>query len=294
MDIALCKEFVVLSELGNFSKAADALYISQSSLSKHMKTLEREFGCELLKRTPHGVAPNEYGATFLHYARQIAQLHHQCTSALDNQRQQNQHVIDIGSISVTTSYNITELILEFKRTNRNYSVNLIEGEPDELKNLLRSNRVELAFVREEGEDNDEFARIPYTSDTVAAILPRYHPLALNRCLSFEDLRNEEFLLLQPGSLLYSSVLNECRNAGFTPRISYTGQHADSIINLVEKGMGISLLMKRPLAYLENPKIAIVDIEPEITMNISLYYLKGTALSDAAKRFIDMVVDKLES
>jgi len=290
MDIRYIKEFVVLSEIENYLEASESLFISQSSLSKHIKALEAELGVLLFDRTSRKVRLTEYGIIFLEYAKQIVGLQYQYTTALINKSNSFRHTLTIGSIPIMAPYNITDAIMKFKLDNKNFSVSLIEGDSHQLKGLLRQDKCELAFIREEtGNDNDvEFAKIPYTFDTLAAILPVYHPYANEAKLRLKQLQNEDFLLLQPGSVLYKLCQKACNEVGFNPKIVFTGQRAENIIDLIEKGMGISLLMKKTTSYLSNPKISIVDITPTISTQIKIYYKKNYILSTAAKHFIDSV------
>ena len=288
MEISYLKEFVVLAETENFLEAADALFISQSSLSKHIKTLENEIGFPLFDRTTRRVHLNEYGRIMLEYAKQIASLQYQYTTALINFSETIQHTITIGSIPVMAPYHITDEIMKFKQQNKNFTVNLIEGESAYLKDLLRQNKCDIAFIRDENEIDDEFAKIPYESDELVAVLPSYHPLAKEHSLTLEQLRFEDFLFLHPGSLLYNLCRQKCQQAGFLPNIAYTGQRAENIIDLVEKGMGISLLMKKPIQYLSNPKITLISISPTISTQIKIYYKKESTLSSPIKHFINSI------
>lgn len=79
-------EFLVLSRLLNYSKAADALYISQSVLTKHVQELEKELGCQLLTRTTHGVALTDAGRVL---AKEAPELLNKCDSALRRLRSRN-------------------------------------------------------------------------------------------------------------------------------------------------------------------------------------------------------------
>lgn len=288
MEINYLKEFVVLAETENFLEASDALFISQSSLSKHIKTLENEIGFPLFNRTTRRVHLNEYGRIMLEYAKQIANLQYQYTTALINQCESIQHTITIGSIPVMAPYHITDEIMKFKQQNKNFIVNLIENESSYLKDLLRQNKCDIAFIRDENDNDDEFVKIPYESDTLVAVLPSYHALANEKYLTLEQLRFEDFLFLQPGSLLYNLCCQECQKVGFTPNIAYTGQRAENIIDLVEKGMGVSLLMKKPIHYLANPKISLVEIKPTISTQIKIYYKKDSHLTSPAKHFINSI------
>ena len=74
METGYIREFVMLADCLNFSEAAERLFISQSSLSKHIRALERELGGELFVRTTRTIRLSEMGTVYLPYARKIADL----------------------------------------------------------------------------------------------------------------------------------------------------------------------------------------------------------------------------
>lgn len=289
MKIDYLKDFVVLADTENYLEASETLFISQSSLSKHIKALETELGVSLFERTTRQVKLNDYGRTFLDYAKQIVQLQYQYTTAIMNQSNHVMHSLTIASIPIMAPYGITDAIAKFNGENKNVTVHLIEGESKQSKELLRQEQCELAFIREANDTDEEFAKVPYTTDNLAAILPIGHPLASEKELYLEYLREENFLLLRPGYVLNDICIDACKKAGFYPKIAYTGQQAGNIIDLVGKGMGISLLMKKPILSLRDDKVAIVDVIPTLSTQIKLYYKKKTILSTAAMHFINSIL-----
>ncbi len=88
-------EFLVLAKLLSYSKAADALYISQSVLTKHIQELEKELGCQLLQRTTHGVALTEAGRVL---TKEAPELINKCDSTLRRLRSRN--VWSQGSVKI--------------------------------------------------------------------------------------------------------------------------------------------------------------------------------------------------
>ena len=74
MEIEYIKEFVVLAETENYLEAAESLFISQSTLSKHIKIIEKELDVQLFDRTTRKVHLNKYGKMFLKYAKEISHL----------------------------------------------------------------------------------------------------------------------------------------------------------------------------------------------------------------------------
>src|SRR5512136_3053582 len=114
MDISHLKEFVVLAQTGNFLEAADILYSSQSTLSKHIKSMELELGVPLFDRTTRKVSISKFGQLLLPYARQITEIQDKYTAILKSSRDTDQEIMNLGSIYGLAPYNITDVLVRFK------------------------------------------------------------------------------------------------------------------------------------------------------------------------------------
>lgn len=294
MDTERCREFVVLAQTCNYLQAADQLFISQSSLSKHIKALERELGVELFNRTTRRVQLTEHGRVFLPFARKLASTAHDAQAALADASDNERRVIDIGSIPVMVPYGITALLNRFEREHPNVRLHIVEGEADQLKELLRKRQLDLAFIREwDGDvgldDGDaEFATVDYADDCLAAVLPADHRLASRQSIRLGELANDEFLLLPQGTVMNALITDACAVEGFVPEVRYRGTRAENIIDLVSRGMGVSLLMRTPAAYLTRTAVSIVDLENPIITHIKLYRLRDREPSAAAREFLDFL------
>lgn len=76
-------------------------------------------------------------------------------------------------------------------------------------------------------------------------------------------------------MMHSISIQACHQAGFTPAIAYTGERAENIIDLVSKGMGISLLMSKPISYINTQnQVKLVPVLPHIETEIVIYSKKG--------------------
>jgi LysR family transcriptional regulator, transcription activator of glutamate synthase operon len=285
MDINYFKEFVVLAQTGNFMEAADILYSSQSALSKHIKNMEIELGIPLFDRTTRKVRISKFGELMLPYAIQIVELHDKYTAALQVSLETERDVLNVGSIPALAEYNITDVLIHFKETRRQASLNILQAGSGELKEMLRLRKCELAFIRFADEMDDDLVIMPYALDNLAAVLPINHPLAKEKTIPLRRLEDENLVLSEKQTMLYRISVNACKQSGFEPRIAFTDSKHENILDLVIKGMGIALMMKRLVLYASNPKIAIVDVTPTVTTQISLCYQKDIELSDAAKHFI---------
>lgn len=288
MEIDYICEFSVLAETCNFLEAADQLFISQSSLSRHLKTLEKELGVPLFDRTTRSVTLNGFGQLFLPYARQIAAIRYEYTTAIGNAVNAEHGNIRIGSIPVMSQYRITDVMMRFRQENPRFTLDVIEADSNQLTKMLRSNQCDLAFIREWDDRDNEFNKVRYTTDTLSALLPPNHPLSREKVLHLEQLKAEPLILLGKDTFMYSLCVQECRKAGFVPQVVFTGHRAENIVDLVRKGMGIALLTRQPTLRLIGDDIVLLDIEPRVTTTISLAYSKVHPLSIGSRHFIELV------
>ncbi len=285
MDISRFGEFVILAQSRTFLDASELLFMSQSTLSKHIAGMERELGCTLIDRRQRNVTLTAHGTALLPYAQKIATLQHRYIAALQSDIDEPLERITVGSIPIMAPYGITDAVVDFQQANPSYSIELIEGEGDELKKMLLREEIDLAFIRDDSASEPEFKKVPFATDRLVAVLPPDHPLAMCGSISIDDLIDENFLMLPQGSFVSRLVLSLCGAAGFSPRVTFTGKRAENIISLVARGAGISLLMRKPSESLAEDKVVLVDIEPSATSEIKLYLKRNRTQPKAVISFI---------
>ncbi len=287
MEINYLREFVVLAQTCNFMDAAEILYSSQSALSKHIKSIETELGVPLFDRTTRKVQISKYGQLLLPYAKQIADLQDKYNAILQSSIETDREILTLGCIKALAQYNITDILVNFKRSQSSATINLLQGSTEDLKEMLRQKKCELAFIRQSNEVDDDLVKIPYATDTLVVVLPPAHPLARKHSIQLQMLANEDFLLLEKQSYQHKLIMRICRQGGFEPKVAFTDERIENLIELVIEGMGVAVLMKQLALYLASPKIAIVDIIPTVSTQICLCYLKDAELSSAARCFLEL-------
>lgn len=289
MDINYLKEFLVLAEGKSYLEAADILYISQSSLSKHIKKLEEDMGVLLFKRTTRKVILSEYGELFLPYAKNIVQNQEAFYTALEKFGRQMGNSLTVGATSLMAVYGITEVLTKFSGENQGVKFNLIEGDATELKELMLSERCDFAFIRQVNWSADEeFDGIKFDVDNLAAIFNVDHPLAKQKKVSIQQLKNENFLLMQGHELIFDLCKQVFSDANFDAKVVFTGSNSSTIVEMVGQGVGISLLMKKPAIRTcqGNSKVRIVDVDPLIQSDIVLIYRKKMQMLPVHQLFLE--------
>lgn len=303
MDINYFKEFSVLAETQNYWEAAERLFINQSTLSKHIKSMENELGIPLFFRTTRRVELTEFGKALLPYAQSIMHTQFEYSALLLQKQNSSKGLLAIGSIPVMAQYNITQLLLHFQQIYPDYSFKVTEDDAKNLKKLLTTKKCELIFLREpkHGLPNtsdvpDELVHIPYITDYLVALLPNEHPLAHRTELTLRDLQGEKFCFLKESSMIYDLCRLACQQAGFIPNIVFDSHRLDSIFDMVTYGKCVALLMnqhtKKSLNTSGTPSFTAIRIVPAVSTQISLCYLKDSVLSKPAELFIKYFKESL--
>lgn len=277
METEHIREFLVLAELCNYSEAADRLFLSQSALFKHIKSMEAEIGAPLFNKIGKRIVISEYGQMFLPHATQLLKYHDLFMKEVDMRRHESASLVLIG-----TQYRITELVTNFRRTTDNYLLRTLEG--GEVEDFLWKDNCELAFIRNLEDPEGKYVSIPYTVDTLAAVLYPSHPLAKRETIRLEELRRENFVAI--GN--QDPILSLCAAAGFTPRIVLTSRPGSEVARVVSQCIGVSLLNKKLIQSIVQDDVVLVDLDPPVEFHISLVYRKDVTLSPGAKAFVKYV------
>ncbi|MBQ9198001.1 MAG: LysR family transcriptional regulator [Clostridia bacterium] len=288
MELKYIREFVSLAETGSYFETAERLFITTSSLSRHIKALEEELGMPLFDRTTRKVELNRHGRLFLPYAKQFVKIDDECAMAFDEEVMYSKGAIGIGSIPMMKAYNISRILQQYRQNNKNVIINIHEADSTPLAEILRKSEIDFAFLRNKHISVEEFETIPISQDHLVAVLPKNHPLARQKKITIDQLENESLLLISKNSYMYRLCTDLCRSAGFQPKVVFTSQRAENLVELIGQGTGIALLMSKPVAPILPDNLTLVDIEPRVTPTVFLAYLKDRKFNTACKRFLVLV------
>ena len=288
MELKYIREFVSLAETSNYFETAERLFITTSSLSRHIKALEEELGMPLFDRTTRKVVLNRHGRLFLPYAKQFVKIDDDCTMAFEEEAMYSKGAIGIGSIPMMKAYGISDILRQYRQSNKNVIININEADSTPLAEMLRKSEIDFAFLRNRHISVDEFDTIPIAEDHLVAVLPKAHPLAKQKNIAISQLEDEALLLISKNSVMYKLCTDLCRAAGFQAKVVFTSQRAENLIELISQGTGIALLMSKPIAPILPEDLTRVDIEPRVTTTIFLAYLKNRRFNTACKRFLELV------
>lgn len=283
MEMEYWCEFAILAEEKNYSKTAEMMNLSQSALSKHIMSLEKELGVRLFDRSSRKVELSEEGQRFLPYAAAVQRLLHDIKALAASINSDNGVDVSIASIPVMAQYGIIDLIADFEKKYPKVSMRVSECESINILQKLADGEYDLAFVR--GMDDDRFDYIPVASDRLAVVLPAGHPLSGEPRISLSRLSREDFCFLDRETGIYNLCLQLCAEAGFAPKIKYIGRRPENLLKMVASGRGIALLMQRHTEYLSGTDTVAVPLDPPVEFPVCVAKMKDRELPGWAKTFL---------
>lgn len=290
METEYITEFIMIAKLRSFSLAAEELSMSQSSLSKHLKSLETQLGAPLFDRTTRSVLLTPFGQDILLSCEEIAQSSSKIRKLANNRATLNRNHLLLTSIPVMAQYNITGTITNFLKANPDIHLTFSENEPVVMNKMMKEGGYELSFTRISDKENIELESIPYQKDNLVVVLPKDHQFSKRKIIHIKELISESFIFLDKDTFLYDHLVDLCKKNGFIPNVVQTAYRPENIIDLVSKGMGISLLYRKLFDYVNNPNTVAVEVSPLHSSTIGLSKLKSHKLSYAANAFWEYIKD----
>lgn len=282
MEISYIEEFVVLASICNYGRAADALFVSQSSLFNHIKALESELGIALFDRKGKNIILSDYGQTFLPYAKTIISAAKEYEQVIQSRQDSGNQKLCIG-----TQYRITDLIKGFHSQCPGYDIHLFDNYS--AMEALDEGLCELAFIRDVRPSEERvYGIIPYVTDSIVAAVYSSHPLAKKNRLRLHELKNEDFVMVSQPQEQESYVMKHCKRVGFFPRVVMTAVNGNEAARLVSEEFGISLFLKRTIISEHFDNVTLIDLDPPIECTISLCWRRDKPLSKGASDFVSYV------
>ncbi|GAA4723262.1 LysR family transcriptional regulator [Brevibacillus fulvus] len=293
MDIRHLHYFIEVAKQQSFSKAAEALHISQPTVSKMIRNLEGEIGAPLLHRSVHSFQLTDVGEIVYAKGQQILQSFVDLAAEIADIKNVRKGQIKIGVPPMIGAHFFPKLLSSFHDAYPQISIKLIEDGAKNMEKAVINGDLDLAAVVLPV-DPAVFEFYPFYQEDLRLVVHPNHPLATRAEISLPELREEAFILFREGFTLHYVIRDECRKAGFTPTVVCESSQWDFISEMVAANLGISLLPDAICRKLNPAQIATVPlVNPAIHWNLAIIWLKGKYLSHASREWLQFMQDFLE-
>lgn len=270
-------------DTNSFSKTAEYFQYSQSAISQTVKNMEAEFGITLFHRTPHGVIPTEALEKLLPLLYNITFESRRLTEQLEELADIQNGTVRLGSYFSIACHGLPELIRQFTKLHPKVKFELHQLDDIPAIDMLNKGQIDACIMCDPRQKGLKFLEL--YEDQFVVVVPEDFPVVNNRYVPLEDLKHMPFIFLEVG---YESYINKIfEQNDFKPDTVHTMTDDKTIIAMVEKGFGFSILPKLVLARTPY-KVKTLYTDTNITRNIGFVVRNGDYNSRALKTFINFV------
>ena len=283
-NLAKYQAFLKTVESGSFTKAAEELHYAQSSVSKMIADLEKEWKVTLLQRSRQGICLTSTGEQLLPYVRTLVNESQKLTDYIAQLHGVQSGIVRIGTFSSVAINWMPDVFARFQKDYPGIDYELLLGDYDEVEQWIMEGRVDCGFLRLP--TVEQFETIPLKYDEYKVVLPKAHPLCKKKRIKIQELEKEPFLLLEHGGKTEVSKLLEQYEVH--PDIRFTTWEDFAIMAMVEKGLGIAILPELILQRIPYE----VEIRPLVKpyfRSIGIAMKSREQLSSATQMFLQYLI-----
>ncbi|NLP31380.1 MAG: LysR family transcriptional regulator [Clostridiales bacterium] len=296
MDFKQIEAFVNVVKYKSFSKAADASFLTQPTISTHINTLEKKLNTKLIDRQGKEAVPTRQGEILFEYALSLLNTREKAVLALTSYSNKIDGVLEIQSSSIPGEYIVPDLIYEFKQKFPLVKFYIEQSDSDTVEQNLLKQKGEIGFIGYKGNNCLNYKKI--LSDKMVLITPKKDKYLKirDKAVYMKDLIDEPFVLREQGSATRKEFEGNLLSMKYDPEkmnIVARFNSIEAIKRAVSVGLGVSIV---PKIAVENDHDSCKFLSFEIK-DLSLdreFYLawnKTLILSPTAEAFKDYILNK---
>ncbi|MEC2345471.1 MULTISPECIES: cidABC operon transcriptional activator CidR [Paenibacillus] len=285
MDIRQMQVLIEVARLRSFTKAAEALYITQPTISKTIKAMEEELGVVLFDRVGKKIELTDAGQIIATQAQQIVTSFQNLMAELDDLRNLKKGHLRIGLPPMVGASFFPRVIGEFHQRYPDITIQLFEDgakkvEQDVAKGLLDVGVAVLPTVEA------ELSYFPFVEEKLNLVVHPSHRLAERECVELAELAPDGFVLFREDFTLHDRIIGACAKVGFHPHIIYESSQWDLISEMVAVGLGITLLPETICREIDDEGVRIIPlVNPVIPWKLGIIWRDDRYLSFATREWI---------
>lgn len=267
------KVFHSVARLLNFTKAADALHMTQPAVTFQIRQLEEHFNTRLFDRTHNKVSLTEAGQKVYAYADRIFELYDEMENTIRELTGDVSGIVTLGASTTIAEYMLPFLLGDFKNQNPEVNIRLKVSNTEGIVSMVENNIIDLGIV-EASVNNKNLQVDECRMDQLVVIMPPSHPLANSDVLTPQQLVPYPFICREEGSgtrEVITDYLNE--HAGDEDlKICLELGSPEAIKGAVEAGMGVSIMSFSTVAKeLKLGTLAAIPLSPALERPFSFVH-----------------------
>lgn len=283
MELLQLKYFQKIAHLEHMTKAAEALSVSQPSLSKTLRMLEEELGVQLFDREGKYIRLNEYGKAYLKNVDIALAALEDGKRKLINMNKERLQPIYLAVLAASPV--LPNLLSSFRDLYPNVSFQLLQNSPQYTQGDFDLCISSLPVNRE------GVGGTPLLTEEIFLAVPKGHRLADRKSVKLQEAANEGFIHLKPGNALREITDSFCKLAGFSPRIAFESDDPATVRGLITAGQGIGFIPVVSWRGTIGDSVVLLKIEePVCSRTLGLFWMENRYQSEMVLAFRQFTVD----
>lgn len=229
-----------MAERKSFSRAAEALHMSQPAVSQYIASLEKELGVRLLERSNKFVELNKAGKIVYQYAQQILRSYDQMQILVSDLQNDPSGELKIGASYTIGEYLLPKLLAELQERYPQIVPEVTIGNTDEIGSQLLNHEIDIGLI-EGNYSHQQFSVEQFSTDKMYIIAAKRQPYKVEEEVSIKDLEKETWIIRESGSGTRKVLEDFFKKHCLHPKRVLTFGSTQTIKEGVEAGLGISLL-----------------------------------------------------
>jgi DNA-binding transcriptional LysR family regulator len=291
MEMKQLRSFAAVVKYQSFTKAAEALYASQPTVSAHIRQMEEELHTKLVLRTTKNVEITPKGMELYEYAETILGLHDRMIECCS---EEHKKVIHVGASTIPSAYILPNILPEYEKRHPDVSFFIHQGDSQGVIAGLLDNLFDVGLIGMHS-DEDALTCIPFYRDRMVIVTPvNDHFLALRQqAVSIRELLREPVILREKGSGSKKSADSLLESLGITEAdllVTARVNDQETIKNLVAGGLGISILSEMAARNFVDAGRVLQFEFPDMDSGRTLYlaYRKNYILRSSVQSFVKFI------
>ena len=268
----------------SFSRAADALFMTQPGVSNHVAQLEAQIGLSLLRRERGRFELTKEGKLVHRYAQRIEKIARELEDTLRMMHKEIRPSLRIGTVPTYSRILMPYVLGSFQRTDANIKIKLDVGSSNEMEKSLLSGENDIIIVANL-HPSKKVQAFPVLREELMLIAAHNHPLARKRAVSLSDVKSYPFIIREEGSATRDVVLSAFSAMEITPSVLIEAKSTEFIKEWVSQGKGISILIKRAVLGEEDKSLTQVPLREPLFLEVSVGFLKAKSYDPAVQKFV---------
>jgi DNA-binding transcriptional LysR family regulator len=284
--------FSKVVELRSFSKAAEAVHLSQPTVSSHIKDLEDHFAIQLIDRMSRHVFPTKAGELLYDYAHRLLSLRDKAETAMAEFTGKIRGHIAIGGSTIPAGYILPRVIGQFSNTYPDVRVSLIVGDTSEILAKTAAGHIELSLVGAMSKEKSLY-QTELISDDMVLVIPGHHRWSRRQRIKLAELTKEPFIIREEGSGTLKSIeraLHKKKLAVTDLNVVAVMGSTEAVRQAIMSNAGVSILSAMAVAEASRSgSLKTLKIEG-LQLNRSFYLTthRRRSLSPLSRTFIEFL------